>query len=90
MKLREICALSTLLLSVLIIGACGGTETTSPNTNDASAGATTGGGTGTGGIDMTGAGGSAGGSCNPACGPERSCSKIARRVRSPSASMAFR
>lgn len=60
-----------LVVSGVIAGACGGSETTVPTSDDASAGsagstpgtgATTGAGgnTGTGGVDMTGVGGSAG------------------------------
>jgi len=75
MNLREKRLPSTLLFVALIVSACGGTETTSTTTSDASAGAPGSGGntgtagdmtgsggtaTGTGGVDMTGSGGSTG------------------------------
>jgi hypothetical protein len=70
----------TLIVSALMVGACGGTETTTNGADAASTGSAgssgvtgTGGNTGTGGVDMTGAGGSATGSCSPACIPERTC-----------------
>ncbi len=77
MRTRAIHLPRTLLSSILVIGACGGNETTP--TPDAAAGAAgntgSGGAQGTGGVDMTGAGGGGGsaGPCVPTCGPSRSC-----------------